>query len=170
MCFLVYESSAKSGATNLPELICVITGKGPLKQYYSDKIAAEKFTHIKIITPWLESQDYPKVLASADLGVCLHTSSSGLDLPMKVVDMFGCGVPVCAYNFKCLKELVKHDKNGYTFTTEIELAKQITGWFEGFPNNEVQNKINKMFRAELGSFQNLRWDANWKTVVAPLIC
>merc|ERR1712135_48040 len=69
---------------DLPNLICVITGKGPLKDHYCSLISNQVWRKVQIITPWLEPEDYPKLLASADLGVCLHTSSSGVDLPMKV--------------------------------------------------------------------------------------
>ena len=68
----------------------IVTGKGPLKQSYQQIFEEwnESLKYIRIETMWLEVEDYPKLVGSADLGVCLHFSSSGLDLPMKVVDMF----------------------------------------------------------------------------------
>ncbi|NXV38983.1 ALG1 mannosyltransferase, partial [Rissa tridactyla] len=160
-----YERYINEGA-KLPSLVCVITGKGPLKDYYNGLINKLHFKHIQICTPWLEAEDYPLLLGSADLGVCLHKSSSGLDLPMKVVDMFGCCLPVCAIYFDCLHELVKHDENGLIFRDSNELAEQLKMLFLGFPT--LEGKLHS-FRKNLRASKQLRWDESWDQTVLPLL-
>ncbi|KAK2169434.1 hypothetical protein LSH36_10g12007, partial [Paralvinella palmiformis] len=117
-----------------------------------------------------DNTDLPDVVCvitgSADIGVCLHKSSSGLDLPMKVVDMFGCGLPVCAVHFNCLDELVKHEHNGLIFRTSEELALQLQDLLRGFPND--CKKLDN-FRANIKDFQMVRWDNSWKQTVLPLL-
>ncbi|XP_041474390.1 chitobiosyldiphosphodolichol beta-mannosyltransferase-like [Lytechinus variegatus] len=163
-----FEAAKTEGGakTELPSLVCAITGKGPQKEYYKGLIKERKFKHIKICTPWLAAEDYPKLLGSADLGVCLHYSSSGLDLPMKVVDMFGCGLPVCAIDFKCIGELVKHEENGLIFKDAEELSNQFQDLLSSFPSN--QGKL-KVFRENLKTFQALRWEESWKRTVRPTL-
>uniref|UniRef100_A0A8C0B0I0 Chitobiosyldiphosphodolichol beta-mannosyltransferase n=1 Tax=Buteo japonicus TaxID=224669 RepID=A0A8C0B0I0_9AVES len=160
-----YERYIDEGV-ELPSLVCVITGKGPLKDYYNGLINKLHFKHIQICTPWLEAEDYPLLLGSADLGVCLHKSSSGLDLPMKVVDMFGCCLPVCAIYFECLHELVKHDENGLIFRDSNELAEQLKMLFLGFPT--LEGKLHN-FRKNLCASKQLRWDESWDQTVLPLL-
>ncbi|KFW04845.1 Chitobiosyldiphosphodolichol beta-mannosyltransferase, partial [Eurypyga helias] len=160
-----YEWYVNQGV-RLPPLVCVITGKGPLKDHYNRLINKLDFKHIQFCTPWLEAEDYPLLLGSADLGVCLHKSSSGLDLPMKVVDMFGCCLPVCAIHFKCLHELMKHDENGLIFSDAEELTEQLKMLFLGFPT--LGSKL-QTFRENLRESNKLRWDENWDQTVLPLL-
>lgn len=85
---------------DFPKCILFITGKGPNRSKYEKIVSEMKLESFEIRIEWLESDDYPKILGSFDLGLCLHFSSSGMDLPMKVVDMFGSGLPVLACKFK----------------------------------------------------------------------
>ncbi|PIA26235.1 hypothetical protein AQUCO_09500006v1 [Aquilegia coerulea] len=110
-----------------------------------------RLKHVAFRTMWLPAEDYSLLLGSADLGVCLHTSSSGLDLPMKVVDMFGCGLPVCAVSYPCIEELVKVEKNGLLFSSSSELAVELLMLFKGFPGECNLLKLLREGALETGS-------------------
>ncbi|VDP44781.1 unnamed protein product, partial [Soboliphyme baturini] len=118
----LYNEILVSGEVKrLPNLLVAVTGKGPLKSHYEQVFASLHLECVEIVTLWLNAEDYPKLLACADLGICLHYSSSGMDLPMKVVDMFGCGLPVLAISYDCIAELVESTKNGYLFDSAESL-------------------------------------------------
>jgi beta-1,4-mannosyltransferase len=152
-------------------ILTVITGKGPMKKEFEDKVSnyrkQGKLTRIAICTPWLEPSDYPIMMSCVELGVCLHTSTSGLDLPMKVIDMFGSGVPVVAVSFPTLPELIKHKENGLIFQTSDELFILITNLL--FPKIKHQFSISNSINYEIptlkylknGVLQFEKWDDNW---------
>ena len=48
------------------------------------------------------------------------------------MDIFGCGLPVCALTYSCIGELVSHEHNGLLFATPEQLAQQLLDVFRGF--------------------------------------
>ena len=84
---------------DLPVLAVFLTGLGPLRATFEQRAARRNFKAIAVKTAWLDPADYPTFVGMADLGLCLHQSSSGLDLPMKLADLRGAGVPVATYDY-----------------------------------------------------------------------
>merc|ERR1719240_831963 len=105
-------------------VVVIITGKGPDRDTFERRAKELKLQRIHICCLWLKFEDYPVCIGSADLGVSLHSSSSGLDLPMKVVDMLGSGVPVLALNYDCITELVEEGRTGEIFNDSQDLGKK----------------------------------------------
>ncbi|EGW35587.1 Chitobiosyldiphosphodolichol beta-mannosyltransferase [Spathaspora passalidarum NRRL Y-27907] len=147
---------------NVPPVLLIVTGKGPLKQQFLERVIELDFSSKVIVkTAWLASEDYPTILSLADLGVSLHTSSSGIDLPMKIVDFFGCGIPVVSLSFPAINELVKEGVNGLLVTSDDKSSEMCKLFIKVFTSSELSAKL------KLGALQesNLRWDQNWSTVL-----
>ncbi|KAI2620804.1 glycosyltransferase family 33 protein [Xylaria nigripes] len=148
-----------------PPIIAIITGKGPQKPFYEQQVKDLQMTgrlpNIRILTAWLSIDDYASLLRCADLGVCLHKSSSGVDLPMKVVDMFGSGLPVAAYSgYESFGELVKEGVNGCGFETADQLAAIFVRLFSTGGEDELLT-----LRRGAKKESELRWDEEWDRVL-----
>ncbi|KAF3766991.1 family 33 glycosyltransferase [Cryphonectria parasitica EP155] len=162
------SSSSSSPAGRVPPLLVIITGRGPQKAKYEAEMArlaaSGRLTGVEIRTAFLSFEDYARLLAAADLGICLHMSSSGLDLPMKVVDMFGAGLPVLAYSqYQSFGELVREGVNGVGFVTAEELEVGLVRLLD--PSS------GELARLKAGAVKegSRRWDEEWDEVVKPIL-
>ena len=162
-----YSDLAITTHPELPEVLAVITGKGPQKAEFESRIAnlkdEGKLEMVTIETAFLSTADYASLLSSADLGVSLHTSSSGVDLPMKVVDMFGAGLPVVGWgNFEAWPELVHEGINGKSFSDAAGLQTVLMQLFGG------EKTLLRRLREGAVEEGRKRWDEEWDSVAGPL--
>ncbi|MEP7310268.1 MAG: glycosyltransferase [Acidobacteriota bacterium] len=150
-----------------PDIVILVTGDGARRAEFERRFAGLPARRVQLRARWLEPEDYPRVVGSADLGLCLHRSSSGLDIPMKVADLFGAGVPVCALDYgACLAERVRHGDNGLLFSTARQLADVLFDLFETFPADQPL-----LSRLRAGAQKSARptWEEGWAKEARPLL-
>ena len=154
--FIKLEKDLGEEINKLRKVLFLITGKGPQKEAFMKRVKETNLKLFNVKSIWLDSDDYPKLLGAADLGVCLHYSSSGYDLPMKVVDMFSAELPVCAVYYETITELVKEGKNGFLFKNIDELNDILKRVIREYTYSGKCEDIDK-FR------QNLKVKTDWIT-------
>ncbi len=143
-----------------PEVLVLLTGRGARRAGFEARAAALPGRRLHVRTAWLEPDDYPRVLSAADLGLCLHRSASGLDLPMKIVDLHGAGLPVCALDYgPCLDEMLRHDDTGLRFADAETLARQWVALLATFP--AATPELDRL-RANVEQARGTTWRAGWE--------
>ncbi|HEY3043800.1 MAG TPA: glycosyltransferase [Vicinamibacterales bacterium] len=149
-----------------PDLVVLVTGDGERRAEFERRFAGLPARRIQLRARWLEPEDYPRVVGSADLGLCLHRSSSGLDIPMKIADLFGAGVPVLALDYgACLAERVRHGDNGLLFSTAEQLADILFDLFESYPAD--QKRLERL-RAGARKSSRPTWEEGWAREARPV--
>jgi len=161
-----YDRAMAAAPDGARDLVVVVTGLGPLRDGWRSRFATLSLQRVHLRALWVEAAEYPEVVAAADLGVSVHRSTSGVDLPMKIADLQGAGVPVCALDYgPCLAEMIRPGENGLLFRSGAELADQLTMLFGGAPEGA---DLLARLRAGTATGAGPRWHEVWAATAGPL--
>jgi beta-1,4-mannosyltransferase len=158
--------SAPSISTR-PRLYVLVTGQGPMREQYEARLSSERWRHVEVHTAFLDPADYRELLGAALIGVCMHRSSSGVDLPMKLVDLLSARTPVCVLDYgDCLTEQIQPGFNAVLFRTGEELAHRFDELLQGFPGElpalqRLQHNIDATYTET--------WQQVWSREAAPVL-
>lgn len=161
------ERQLQTPGDESPKLAVFLTGRGALRESFEQRAARRNFKAIAVKTLWLEPADYPTLIGMADLGLCLHQSSSGLDLPMKLADLRGAAVPVAVFDYApVLSEVMTPGHEGVTFhdpgdLTQVLLTVASRSIAPGSPLGTA--------RAWLAQHPAENWDTQWNASARPVL-
>jgi beta-1,4-mannosyltransferase len=152
--------------TQALQLMVLITGRGPLREAFEQRISAISWRRVSLRTAFLDPGDYRELLRAAHFGISLHRSSSGVDLPMKIMDLFGARTPACVLDYgACLAEQIQPGHTALTFQTSQEFAQRIDQLLEGFPAHpQLLDRMRINIEAEFPE----TWQEAWQRAAAPI--
>jgi beta-1,4-mannosyltransferase len=148
------------------QLMVLITGRGPLRSEFEQRLSSASWRRVIPRTAFLDPADYRELLRAAHFGFSLHRSSSGVDLPMKIVDFFGARTPAVVLDYgACLAEQVEPGRTALLFQNSVEFAQRIDELLQGFPSDlqfleHMQRNIERAFPES--------WFESWKLAAAPV--
>jgi len=59
-----YDVCKVADPTAFPNLLCVVTGKGPMRAHFERLIQNASLRHVRVVTTWLAAEDYPRLLGA----------------------------------------------------------------------------------------------------------
>jgi beta-1,4-mannosyltransferase len=143
-------------------ILLFATGYGPLRTRFEARARKIATSKLRIVTGWLPEPLYRDLLRAADLGISMHRSASGVDLPMKVVDMVEAGLPASVFDYgPCLAELVPPVLKPFMFTDAKSLAARLGELFDGTKLAELH--------AQMAGESGPLWADEWRRVALPLV-
>jgi beta-1,4-mannosyltransferase len=148
------------------QLMVLITGRGPLRDAFEHRIATISWNRVILRTAFLDPGDYRELLRAAHFGISLHRSSSGVDLPMKIMDLFGARTPACVLDYgACLAEQIQPGQTALTFRNGEELAQRIDELLQGFPAHPL---LLERMRKDIEAAYPETWQELWQRDAAPI--
>jgi len=161
------EWDQQSPASPSIRLFLLITGRGPLRASFEARLSSIHWKRVTLRTAFLDPSTYRELLGTAHVGLCMHRSASGVDLPMKVVELLGARTPACVLDYgACLAEQIQPGRTALTFRNSRELAERIDEVLEGFP--DALHRLEQM-QHDIETCCVETWQQTWACEAAPIL-
>lgn len=131
----------------------ILTGRGPRRE----RTHFENTPHVTFEKRWYEPDEYLAALAAADAGLSLHRGT--LDLPMKLVEMLACGLPVLALDYGPVLRERYIDGTGVRFFRNARELKELL----------LDTKALDALRASAHDAVPRTWETEWSEHAEPLL-
>jgi beta-1,4-mannosyltransferase len=155
---LLMEAVARYEArADAPPLVLVMSGQGPRRGAFEARVSRMALSRCCVRFVWVPFDEYPALLAHADVGVSLHRSASAVDLPMKIADMRGSGLPVIALEYACLRHERRGDAGVHFVSTPAELTDAL-----------ILRSANGA-RSGTTVHPDMTWEEEWQRVCLPVL-